>query len=438
VASAPAGPAPGPEASFEEAAARTGLVLPARRRLHPWVAVGIVAVLVGASIGVGELTGWAIGPRHGASTPGIYGAQQCQSAPSYLSVNLTASVSGHADPVLVSALKDWGHEFSNWSGGCVHVDGAASSGDGFVPNLAEVGVDAVATDALPNASDRDALPAAVTLVPVAAVAVEVVYNLPGLSGAVRLSGAVLAGMFNGSISSWDDPAIATLNPSLDLASAPAVVPVYRSDTAGVNDAFTRYLADSSATWNGTVGIGSSVDWPSGVPANSSAAEAAALAATPGAVGYLEAGPALPENTSAAAVENPTGVFVLPSGAGASAAVVARQNSTAAKAADWANLTLVDAPGATSYPITEFAFFAVYHDLGTAYADRLSQTNATWLLTFVWWLAGGAGTNITDFGLGVVPSAFFGLDQVALEAVLYNGGSLLENSEGGEGGETGEF
>ncbi|MFY9717773.1 MAG: substrate-binding domain-containing protein [Thermoplasmata archaeon] len=427
-----------PAASFEAAASRAGLVLPPRRRLNLWVAIGIVVLLVGASIGVGELTGWAIGPRENRGSPGVYGAQQCQHVPSYLSVNLTASVSGHADPVLNRALASWGSDFSNWSGGCVHLDELASAGDGFVPDLAGAHVDVVATDALPNASDREALAASVTLVPEAAAAVSVIYDLPGVSSELRLDGPVLAGLFNGSITAWDDPAIRALNPTVDLAGAPPVEPVYRSDSAGVNAAFTGYLAEASGAWNLTVGVGDSVLWPTGTPANGATAMSNLLTETPGAIGYLEAGEALPANASVASLENPTGAFLLPTPANASAAVVARENSSFAKASDWTNLSLVNAPGPKSYPITEFVYFAVYHEMGSAYSDKFSQTNATWLLTFLWWLAGNGGANVTELGLGLLPNTFFGLDQVSLEGVTYNGGSLLENNEGGEGGETGEF
>jgi len=430
--------APTADASFEQAASRAGLVLPPRRRLNPWLAVGIVVVLVGASVGIGDLTGWAIGPRE-TGTVGIYGAQQCANVPSYLSVYLTVSVSAHADPALHDALAGWATDFSEWSGGCVHVVDDSGTGDGYVPDLASDRVEAVVSSALPDVTDRGSLGSAVSLFPEAANPISIVYDLPGLTGPLRLTGSVLAGLFDGAITSWDDPSIATLNPGADLGSAPPVTPVYRSDASGANAALTGFLATSSPTWNRSVGVGEQPAWPDGLAANGSAAMSAALAATPGAVGYLEAGEAVPANSSVALIENPAGEFVAPSPVGASAAAAAHENGSAAKRGDWANDSLVASAGASSYPITEFVYFAVYHDLGTAYSDRVSMTNATWLLTFLWWLAVDAGSDVRAAGLGAVPTTIVGLDEVGLENVTYNGGSLLENNEGGsEGGETGEF
>lgn len=429
---------PAPAESFEAQASATGLVLPRRRRLHPWLAVGVVALLVGTSVGIGDLTGWAIGPRSPHDVLGVYGPDQCAHAPSYLSVHLTATVSSAVGLNLAGALNSWGAEFSNWSGDCVHLAGSTSLGDGYVPDLAGKDVDLVATDAAPNATDHAALPATVDLVPEGGAPVAIAYDLPGLAAPLRLDGAALAGLYNGTISSWNDPEIAALNPSLSLAGLPPVTPVYRSTSAGVNLAFTTFLADSSAGWNRSVGAGPTVAWPSGVAAGNASLMESRIASTPGAVGYLEAPGPLSKNVSEAEVENPAGAFLLPSPGGASAAVAAQQNGSAAKARDWSNVSLIDAPGADSYPIVTFVYFALYQDLGKAYSGALSLTNATWLLSFLWWLAGDAGSDVREFGLGTLPAAVVSLDDQTLEAVTYNGGSLLENNEGGEGGETGEF
>ncbi|MGB6500534.1 MAG: substrate-binding domain-containing protein [Thermoplasmata archaeon] len=423
--------------SFESQASTAGLVLPRRTGLNLWLAVAIVAIVVGASVGVGDLTGWAIGPHAARGGPGLYGPQQCAHVPSYLSVYLPASISPHADPELSGAFTGWGTGFSNWSGGCVHLEESMSSGDGYTPDLAGGLVDLVATDAAPNATDRAGLPHAIDLVPAAVVPVAVLYDLPGISAPLRLDGAVLAGIFNGSITSWNDPAIASLNPSVDLSGMPAVTALYRSDASGVNGAFTHYLASASRSWNASVGWGDSVAWPTGTAASGPAEMSTALARTPGAVGYVEATGSVPMNSSEALLENPAGSFSEPTSAGASAALEALQNTTPVQHADWTNVSLVDSPGAASYPVCELLLAAIYHDLGIAYGGHLSQTNATWLLTFLWWLGGDAGPLVSSLGFGLLPKSVVGLDQVELESVTYNGGSLLENNEGG-GGETGEF
>jgi phosphate transport system substrate-binding protein len=423
---------------FEDQASAAGLVLPRRTRLNPWLALGIVVVIVGASVGIGDLTGWAIGPRSGQGPPGLLGVQNCVGVPSYLSVYLSGAVSEHGDPALASALKTWGGEFSNWSGGCVHIDPNVSAGDGYVPELAAKQADFVATAAIPNESDRAALPAGIDLVPEAVTPIAVVYDLPGLTAPLRLNGSVIAGLYDGSITSWDDPAVAELNPTINLSGAPAVTAVHRSDAADINLPFTTYLAESSSAWNGSIGAGTQVAWPPGISADGAAAMAADISSTVGAVGYLEATGSLPANGSEAMIQNPTGAFTVPDPYGASAAAVAVENSTAVKSDDWSNVSLVNARGTDSYPITTLAFFALYHDLGKAYSGTLSPTNGSWLLTFLWWLAADAQSDTSALGFGPLPSAFAALSEQTLENVTYDGSSLLEGGEGGGGGETGEF
>jgi phosphate ABC transporter phosphate-binding protein len=424
--------------AFEAQAAAAGLVLPRRTRPNPWIAAALVGMVVAASVGVGDLTGWAIGPRETESAPGLFGVQNCVGAPSYLSAYLSGAVSALADPALVGALGTWGGEFSNWSGGCVHVEARTSAGDGYVPELVTQEVDFVTTEAAPNASEAAELPTGVDLVPEAVAPVAVVYNLPGLSTPLRLSGSVLAGMYNGSITSWNDPEVAALNPGVDLAAAPTVAPAYRSDAADANLAFTTFLAESSRAWNASVGAGSQVAWPCGVGEDGAAGLATYLTSTAGAIGYLETGGPLPANASEAQVQNPSGAFVLPDPANATAAAAPWGNSSAAKSDDWSNVSLVNAPGAGSYPIATIVYFALYHDLGQAYAGALSAANGTWLLTFLWWLAADAQNDTSALGVGPLPASFVTLSEQTLESVDYDGSSVLEGGEGGGGGETGEF
>lgn len=426
-----------PPDPFEAQAAAAGLVVPKPRRLNSWLAIGLVAVIVGASIGVGALTGWAIGPRQ-APALGVYGADACAHAPSYLSTNISTAVSTYSDPTLEAALGAWSEEFSAWSGGCVHVAGNESTGDGYVPELAAATVDLVLTDLGPNATDRAALPAATDLFPEAVAPIAVVYHLSGLPAPLRLNGGVLAGIYNGSITSWSDPAIVALNPGVDLAGLPPIAPLYRAGPVDANSEFTQYLADGSPAWNESVGSGAAVAWPAGWGAASPSEMDEAISSTPGAIGYVEATGPLPANASAAALENPAGRFVLPSAAGATAAATARENRTAVAEGNWSAVSLVDSPGAASYPIDELLFSAVYQEIGHAYSDHLSATNATWMLTFLWWLATDAGSGLSALGFGPLPTPYVMFDQKGLEAVTFNGGPLLENDQGSEGGETGEF
>jgi phosphate transport system substrate-binding protein len=405
--------------------------------LDPWLAIGLVVIVVAASIGLGELTGWAVGPRE-TNPPGLFGVQNCVRVPSAVSVLIPGAVSAHADGALVGAFLSWGREFSNSSGECVHIEPVTSWSDAYTPDLAAREVDFGATGALPNSSDLAALGSTIDLVPEAVVPLAIMYNLPGLPNALRLDGSVLAGLYDGAITSWNNSAVTALNPGVDLSSAPPVTALHRSDPADSNLPFTTFLAESNATWNASIGEGSRVSWPGGVAVGSTAQMAADLATIPGAVGYLEADGGTPANASDAMVENPAGSFVPPTGSGATAAAAALENSTVMESRDWGNLSLIDAPGTSSYPITYMAYVALFHDLGTAYSGAMSLTNASWLVSFLWWLGANTQSDTGVLGLGALPSPLVTLNEKALENLQFRGTSILEGGESGGGGETGEF
>ncbi len=423
--------------AFAEQAAATGLVLPRRARVNPWLAIGFSVIVIGGSIGVGEITNWAIGPRDPYGSPSIFTAHDCVGVPPSLATYLTGAVSQDADPDLIASLAALGVDFSNWSGGCVHVDPTTSLGDGYVPELSERAVDFAATSAVPNVTDRSDLGSTVDLMPQSVVPVAVVYDLPGLPSGLHLNGSVLAEMYDGTISSWNDPAVVALNPGVNFSGAPPLTVYYRSDAADTNLPFTAFLAQSSASWNASIGEGSQVAWPAGVAAGSAAAMSADIAATPGALGYVDVNGSSPVNASEAMLENPAGSFVPPTPANASAAAAALAGSSAMKNRDWGAVSLIDAPGSASYPISYLSYVALYQDLGYAYSGTISQTNATWLVTFFWWLAADAQNYTGALGLGSLPSGLVTLDEEQLENVTYDGLSLLEGAEGSETDETGE-
>jgi len=424
--------------TFERDAGAAGLTLPAAHRANPWVVAGVLVVVVVASLAIGRSTDWGLGPRSGPPSAQVFGPQQCTSAPSFLSVWLNGSVDPAVGGSTVQALLAWGANFSSWSGGCVHVAANQSEGSGYVPALSERAAVFATTDAPPNSTEVRSLGAPVDLVPTAVVPVAVVYHLPGVGGGLRLNGSTLAGIFNGSIRSWADPAIQALNPGVNLSGLPAVTAVEVGSPSEATLDFTTYLARADPAWNASVGVGAQVRWPVGATETTGDALESYVAATPGAIGFVASGPALPVGLSVASLQDAAGGFVLPGPEGATSAAAGVANGSAASSHDWANVTLVNAPGAGAYPVCGLLYVAVYHDLGTAYAGSLSPTNGTWLLSFLWWILTDGQNTTGAEGLGPLPASFALLGQQVLEGVQYNGASLLEPGEGGEGGETGEF
>jgi phosphate transport system substrate-binding protein len=387
-------------------------------------------VVIVSAVGVGAVTGWMdLRVATGNEIP-LYGAQNCES----VALNLSASVS----PALGGTFETWlsyeGGQVSNQTGACVHLGVSTSTGDGFVPALSSLVVDFAATSGGAPHSDLTTLPSPVDVYPLAVSPVAVGYNLPGLSTGLRLNGSILASVYDGTITSWDAPEIASLNPASNLSAAPPITVLYQSPPSVSNSVFTGFLADSSPVWNSSVGAGPSVAWPTGIAVNSSGDLLHQLEDTPGAIGYSELfnGTAGPSQT--AQVENSYGAFISPDGPGAEAAVTAVESSPAVVAHDWTNVSAVNAPGPLSYPMVQISYLALYHDLGVAYGAAMSAATAGWLMTFLWWIS-----QSTAFA--PLPTPFLAASEQALTNVTYDGTPILQvqDPEGGEtGGETGEF
>jgi phosphate transport system substrate-binding protein len=207
---------------------------------------------------------------------------------------------------------------------------------------------------------------AIIHIPVTLGAVAVTYNLSGVSS-LNLSGTVLADMYLGKITSWDDPAIAALNTGTTLPHKTITI-VHRSDGSGTTGIFSHYLAAVSPTWSSQVGAGTTINWPTGVGGKGSDGVAAVTKTTDGAVGYVELAYANSNNLPSASIQNANGKFVAPSLDGAKA-----DAANVTTIPDDLRFFIVNAPGDASYPISGFSWVVVYQhqtdaDKGQALAD----------------------------------------------------------------------
>jgi phosphate transport system substrate-binding protein len=182
-----------------------------------------------------------------------------------------------------------------------------------------------------------------------------VVNLEGVkSGDLKLDGATLAKVFLGEIKSWDDPAIAKLNPNAKLPKQ-AIVVVHRSDGSGTTFIWTDYLSKVSPDWKSKVGANTSVEWPAGIGAKGNEGVANNVANTKGAIGYVEYAYAKQNKMTAVDMINKDGKPVAPSAAAFQAA---------AANADWEKadhyyVILTDQPGADSWPIAGATFILIH-------------------------------------------------------------------------------
>ncbi|MFH1903590.1 MAG: phosphate ABC transporter substrate-binding protein PstS [Candidatus Omnitrophota bacterium] len=147
--------------------------------------------------------------------------------------------------------------------------------------------------------------------PMVGGAVAITYNVPGLGSGLKLTSPMIADIYLGKITRWNDPAIVKLNPKAKLPDIPVIV-VHRSDGSGTTNIFTWFLSDVSAKWKTGVGAGTSVKWPVGLGGKGNEGVAGLVKQTNGAIGYVELAYALQAKMAYALVENRAGKFVYPS------------------------------------------------------------------------------------------------------------------------------
>lgn len=251
-------------------------------------------------------------------------------------------------------------------------------------------------------SDQELLGASAQVlhVPTAIGAVAITYNVPGLTRPLRLSAAVMADIFLGRITRWNDARIGSLNPTATLPDSPIIV-VHRADPSGTSFIFTDYLSVVSPDWAAGPGRGRAVPWPVGVSGTGNEGVAGTVKETIGALGYLEVVYARQNRLPVAHVQNREGRFVSPMPyeiASAAAAVLDRLPPgvpETPRAADL-RLSLVNAPGPQSYPIASFTWLLLA-------PDAIGERKTKQLVAFLRWALLEAGDLTSSIGYVPLPT-----------------------------------
>jgi len=182
-----------------------------------------------------------------------------------------------------------------------------------------------------------------------------VVNVKGVQpGQLKLTGELIAEIYLGKITKWNDPKLTAINSGVSLPNQ-AIAPVYRSDGSGTTFIFTHYLSQVSPEWKGKVGENTSVEWPTGIGGKGNEGVAANAGRTDGAIGYVEYAYAKQNKMAYALMKNTDGQFVAPTAAAFQAAAA---NADWAKAPGFA-LLLTNQPGKESWPITGATFILMY-------------------------------------------------------------------------------
>jgi len=226
------------------------------------------------------------------------------------------------------------------------------------------------------------------------------YNIPGVKGELKFTPDVIAGIYLGKITSWNDPAIGKANPGVSLPNQPIVV-VHRSDGSGTTYIFTDYLSKVSAEWRDSVGKGTSVRWPVGLGAKGNEGVAGMVRQMEGAFGYVELIYALQNNITFGSVKNATGAFVKASLDSTTAAA----SSMKSIPADF-RVSITNAPGKDAYPIASFTWLLIP-------ADWKDKTKEKVIVDFLNWMLDQGQTMTADLNYAPLPD---GVKQKEREAI----------------------
>ena len=217
-------------------------------------------------------------------------------------------------------------------------------------------VDFGASDAALSNDRLKEMPRKVLHFPTVAGAVAIVYNLQGFNGTLKLTSDLLAGIYMGTITVWNDPKIAAANPGVTMPPAP-ILPIHRSDGSGTTNIFATYLSLVNTQWKEMVGANTAVSWPAGVGGKGNEGVAGLVRQTPGGIGYVELAYAKQNQLPVALLRNKAGQFVEPTLASTTAAVEA---SAAALAKD-VRTPIANSASPEAYPIAGLTFLLVYQD-----------------------------------------------------------------------------
>jgi phosphate transport system substrate-binding protein len=281
---------------------------------------------------------------------------------------------------------------------------------GGIRQFSDKTVDFGGTDAPMTDSAITAIQGNVLHVPTVLGAVVLIYKLDKLSAPLKFTPDVLADIFLGKITKWNDARIASVNAGVTLPNQDIIV-VHRSDGSGTSFIFTDYLSKVSPEWAQKAGKGTSVNWPVGLGGRGNEGVSATVQQTPGAIGYTELGYALINKMSFGQVQNKSGTFITPSietVTGAAAGAMAEMGPNT----DF-RVSITNSPGAQAYPISSFTWLL----LRKTYPDA---SKARELAKFVWWCVTQGQGHASKLGYAPLPPQMQPWIQARLKTITAGG------------------
>jgi phosphate transport system substrate-binding protein len=334
--------------------------------------------------------------------------------------SVSSQINGAGSTFALPVYSDWIYTYQSINTSVtLNYQGIGSGGGkkGIIDNT----LDFAGSDAMLSA-DEYAAGKDLQMYPTLAGAVVPIYNVEGVNQTLVLDGVVLAGIYNATITKWNDPAIAALNPGVSLPDA-GITAVHRSDGSGTTEIFTNALSAFSADWKANVGASTSVEWPvdkagTGIGGKGNQGVAAAVQNTPDSIGYVELSFAIANNITFADMINKAGNKVTAN----ADTLASAMNDFAGNFTDQLTNTIVDGSGANSWPIAGYTYLILHT------SSMTDCTKAKNLLDFFKWALTDptAAKHAADLGYSVLPDAVRTQVLAKMGEVTCNGTTVLSN------------
>jgi len=311
---------------------------------------------------VGSVALMTVAAACGSSSTGTAGGTGFQGTA------LTAGGATFPDPIYEQWLKDFQQKES---GAKINYQAIGSGGgvDGFTNGT----FDFAGSDAPLQTDEIAALPGESIEIPTVLGGVAVSYNVAGIDSGLKLDGQTIADIFMGTVTAWNDPAIASQNPGVTLPSTPISV-VHRNDESGTTFVFTNWLSSQSPEWASKVGADKAVAWPTGTGGDGNDGVAAGVSQTDGSIGYLSFDFAVSSGLGVAQIKRADGTYVAPSVDSISKA----GGDLTFPIQPTSNILNANAPGA--YPIASTTYLLIPKDMSDANKAQTIFDFVTWALT----------------------------------------------------------
>src|SRR5437660_531192 len=330
----------------------------------------------------------------------------CTGGGSSNEIRLQGAGATFPNPLYQKWLSEYGKTHAN-----IKIDYQSIGSGGGIKQIQARTVDFGASDAPMTDAELKASPGELIHIPTVLGAVVITYNLQGITNPLRFSPDVIADIFLGKITKWNDPRIKADNSDVTLPAADITV-VHRAEASGTSFVFTDYLSKVSADWKQKVGADKSPNWPVGQGGKGNEGVTGQIKQQPNTIGYVELAYATQNKLPVALIKNAEGNFVEPS----IHAVTAAASASAANTPDDLRVSITNASGANAYPISSYTYILVYKDLTDA-------TKGKAVVDFLWWGIHDGESFAKDLQYAPLPAEIVKRSEAKINSITSGGKSL---------------